>query len=307
MKGMSVFRSREVRTRVVWSRIFFVLFVALLAVALTDPHWGTELVPDYRRGVDIVFAFDVSRSMEVRDCPPLQGKEGTSSRLERGIAIAREMASDFGDLRRAVALGKGRGVLAVPLTWDSEAVLGFLDGISEASVTGRSTDVESLVDAASLAFKDNLPSRRIVFLFSDGESWQGSLDGLVERAAGRNIAVCPVGLGSPVGGLVPGLGDVISRPDEAALRRIAAGTSGVYTDGNAADAARSLIAYVGSLRSDAGLLGHRREPKARWHLFVIAAILCFSVSRLLGYRMGKGRGVRDQGLGIRDQGLDNRR
>jgi Ca-activated chloride channel family protein len=61
---------RELRLRMIMSDIFFLFFLGLLIVALAGPRWGIRIVADYRRGLDVVLAFDVSRSMNVRDCPP---------------------------------------------------------------------------------------------------------------------------------------------------------------------------------------------------------------------------------------------
>jgi Ca-activated chloride channel family protein len=67
--------------RITLSDLFFILFTGFVIFALSGPRWGTELITEARRGMDLVLAFDISQSMKVRDCPPLPGNFEASSRL----------------------------------------------------------------------------------------------------------------------------------------------------------------------------------------------------------------------------------
>ncbi|MDR1374593.1 MAG: VWA domain-containing protein, partial [Treponema sp.] len=259
---------REFRFRMICGDFFFLLFLSSLIFALAGPRWGFELIADYRRGVDLILALDVSRSMQVRDSGPQR-----NSRLDRGIEIARNLAASLGDVRLGTAVGKGRGVLAVPLTYDSEAVLNFLDSLDGFSITGTGTNLESLIDAASGAFRDGSPGRREIILFSDGESLSGSPEGAVNRARNRGVTLSAVGLGSDEGGPVPvepgpdapegvllsGAVPVTSRRHGGFLERTAEKSGGLYIDGNRSDAARAAADYIRSLSAESGLTGRRRE------------------------------------------------
>ena len=279
----------ELRLRLILAEVFFLLFVCFLIIALAGPRWGHRIVPDYRRGLDIVLAFDLSRSMEVRDCPPFSSAEGENiSRLERGIGIARHLVSASGDLRYASAIGRGRGVLAVPLTYDSETILAFLYGLNTQSISGRGTNLESLIDAAAGAFQDAFPSRRVIILLSDGEYLSGSFQAAVERARRAGISLISVGLGSEAGGPVPDYtidGEpVISRLYANALRIGAERTGGIYINGSSHDAALLLAGHVNSLYAESRLRGHRREATPRWLIFILAALASFAMMRIMGVR-----------------------
>jgi Ca-activated chloride channel family protein len=267
---------------------------------------GIRLVPELRRGVDAALAFDLSRSMDVRD-----GGASGVSRLERAAAIAGGIVSapESAGIRFAVAAGKGQGVLAVPLTLDTEAVAGFLGGISTSRITGRGTDLEKLIDAAALAFKDDFPGKRRIILFSDGESLSGSLAAAAGRCLARDISIIAVGLGTEAGGPVPQTAslpgidppageaderEIISRADHGALREAAEQTGGLYVDGDGSAAAlivESLVRDGGAGRvrgtpqnaAEAGPeeAGFRAEPKSVRHLFILAALVFFALSKLL--------------------------
>jgi Ca-activated chloride channel family protein len=283
----------ELRFRYLLSALFFLLFFACLVIALAGPCWGTRLAPEFRRGADVVLAMDLSRSMDVRD-----GGEGSPSRLEQAAAIAGELAALSGGSRFAVAVGKGAGVLAIPLTDDTEAVAAFLGGLSTSLVTGRGTNLESLITAASGAFQSGFPTRRHIILFSDGEAHQGSLSQGIEKALAGEISVTAVGLGSETGGAVPGEeagsgtvspgGMVMSFLHRDVLRNAAERTGGVYLDGTREYAAAFLADHIAAASpesggaGEAGPAGFRRERVSRSYVFILAALASLGISGACG-------------------------
>jgi Ca-activated chloride channel family protein len=289
----------ELRLRIIISDVFFIFFMGFLIIALAGPRWGLRIVTDYRRGVDVVLAFDLSRSMNVDDCSA-QGilQQKNISRLERGKEIAQELVNSLGELRIGTAIGKGTGILAIPLTYDSEAVLNFLNALDNQAFSGRGTDLESLLNAALGAFQDSIPSRRWIILFSDGETLSGSFQKAIEKARKAGIIISTVGLGSDAGGPVPlekwpeassgfllGADNkpVISKRNADILRNGAEKSGGIYIDGSRNDAARFLAGHINSLTAESRLQGQRRESNPRWRFFVLAAMICLSVVRLMGF------------------------
>jgi Ca-activated chloride channel family protein len=283
------------RFRRLLSAFFFQVFLACLIVALAGPRWGSRTVREYRRGLDAVFAVDVSRSMGIRDIP---GSD--LSRLDRGLEIAGETAV-AGDIRYAAAVSRGRGLLAVPLTWDTEALLNFLRAGS--SLTGRGTNLEALVDAATGAFEPGSPGRRAIILVSDGEALSGSLGAAAGRARAGGITLIAVGVGSGEGaelsaqgrdggdmdaGGADGTVTVISRRHEGPLRQAAEYTGGIYIDGNRRDAASLLAERLRSMVPGFSAGGIRREPAPRWDLFVTAALAALGLSKLSLLRRRRG-------------------
>jgi Ca-activated chloride channel family protein len=294
----------RVRVRYVCSQAFFLLFLACLFLALAGPHWGSRIITEYHRGVDVIFAVDLSRSMEVRDGVSPAGL----SRLEQARRIGEVLVSALeedapGRYRFGLVFGKDRGILALPLSYDTEAVLTLLEALDAGLVTGRGTNLESLVDTASGAFQDALPGRRVIVLFSDGEDLAGSFSAAQERAAKGDIMVIPLGLGSETGGPVP-LGEplpgseepaeilldeqglpVISYRRTAALRNAAEHTGGIYLDGDREDSALLLAEHIRSLSSETGAGASRREPQPKWRLFVLGGLLALALSRLSGLNL----------------------
>jgi Ca-activated chloride channel family protein len=274
------FLPRAPRLRLLWSKIFFRIFLACFITALAGPRWGlNRTAGEYRRGLDTVIAVDVSLSMEIEDAQsPERGVK--MSRLERGLALARDAAAAVSGGRFAAAVSRGRGLVAVPLTWDNSAVFTFLEALDSSSLTGRGTNLESLIDAAAGAFHASFPSRKAILLVSDGESLSGSVKAAVDRCAAENISIAALGVGSDEGAPVPGQESTISRRDAALLRMIADRSGGIYVDGSRADASDALASYLRSLAPESERPGNRRERKERWFLFIMAALLAFCASKL---------------------------
>jgi Ca-activated chloride channel family protein len=292
----------KLRYRYFVSAVGFILFLACLIVALAQPRGGARLVSETRRGVDVIFAIDLSRSMDVRDISP-----GGPSRLGRAASLMMELVNNprrASGLRFGAAIGKGKGVLALPLTEDTEAIAGFVAGLSGSVLTGRGTNLESLVDAASASFQDAFPSQRRIVLLSDGESLGGSLSNALDRAIAADVAIIAVGLGSEGGGAVPLGGDtllgedgrpVISRVQSEALREAAARTGGAYIDGNLGNAGVLLadrLASLGGGGNAATVKGFRRETRPLGYVFVIAALVFMGISKMAEAKLPLERGRR---------------
>jgi Ca-activated chloride channel family protein len=261
----------------------FRVFIVCAIIALAGPRWGTgPSISEYRRGLDVVFAVDVSRSMDIRDVPAT-GDEW-QSRLERGLFIARESVKAVPGSRFATVIGRSRGYLAVPLTWDNEAVLGFLETLDGSSMTGRSTNLETLLDATASAFQSSSPARKVIVLVSDGEALEGSIKNAVNRSVRDGIIISAVATGSDEGRPVPADGssensDAVSRRDTAVLFMACEKTGGAYIDANRSDAASILSDHLYSIARETKPQGGHGESKERRVLFIILAIIAYAVSK----------------------------
>jgi Ca-activated chloride channel family protein len=287
------------------SSLCYYLFLAAMILALAGPFWGSRRVFSYHRGLDLVLALDLSRSMEVRDVAPLSGAppipEGAPvSRLERGAALAVELLRRTGGARVGIALGRGRGILALPLSFDAESPLALLEGLRGQALSGGGTNLEALIDAASGAFDGAFPGLRGIVLISDGEALSGNLGAALERAREGGISLWALGMGTEAGGAVPqeeapgeplrdGEGrPVLSFRQDGVLQEAALLTGGAYLDGNRDDAAALLAGHLRSLSPGTGLGASRREPGSRRHLCVIAGLGFWVLSRCFALRRRRG-------------------
>jgi len=281
----------DLKKKLLLSEILFYLFLLFAVIALIGPKWGVGYAPiEYRKGLDVVFAIDISRSMDIRDAQT--GSQSRSrgvfqSRLERGISIITESVTAVSGARFAAAIGRGRGYLAVPLTYDSEAALLFLESLNVSSMTGRSTNLESLVDAAADAFQASSPARKVIVLVSDGEAHAGVLRNAVNRCMRDGITLNTVAVGSDEGRQItmqandPDSTSVLSRRDSAAMRAAAERTGGIYIDAVREDSGAALSSQLLSLSQDMGSRSRKQEPKQRRPLFIILALISYGASKFV--------------------------
>lgn len=266
---------RELSFRFSLAGLFFLAAVVSAVLSLAGPRWGERLVPEFRRGLDVVLAMDVSRSMDAGDVAP--------SRLSAAAAVARRFVEAEGGLRFAVALGKGDGVLAVPLTDDDESVVSLLRTLNSGSLSSGGTDLERLLDASRSAFPQGSTARKLVVLFSDGESLSGAVADAAGRASDEGVKVACVAVGTESGATLP-LTDAAGSPVRStlrpeALRAVSERTGSIFVDGTRPDAARILSSYAAGLSAASASDGVRRESVPRYRLFAFLAAAFFLASK----------------------------
>lgn len=172
-----------------WLKAVLVLAgMAVLVGGVIDPRWGVywEEVP--RRGVDIIFVLDVSRSMLAEDVAP--------NRLERAKQDIRDMLEVLGGDRVGLVTFAGVATLKCPLTTNYGSFRMTLDEVGTQAAARGGTLLGDAVRVAAESFVDPVKKYKLIVVLSDGED-QGSYP--VEAArkvqTERGIRVFTVGLG----------------------------------------------------------------------------------------------------------------
>ena len=122
-------------------------------------------------GRDLLLALDLSASMEARDVE-LDGR-----RVDRFTAI-KALAGSFiqgreGDRVGLIVFGE-ETYLVAPLTYDVQAVEGFLDELT-IGMPGRKTAIGNAIGLAIKTLEQQPASSRVLILLSDGDSNAGDL------------------------------------------------------------------------------------------------------------------------------------
>lgn len=201
--------------------------VAGLVFALIRPQWNEREIPVTRRGREIVFVVDVSRSMLARDLAP--------NRLERAKLWIRDLAGSLeGDSVGLVAFA-GVPVVKSPLTRDLGFFTMALEQLGpEAAPRGGTMIGDAIRKAVGQVFErqaDDEPDRgqfRDIVLITDGED-QGSLPiEAAKAAADAGVRIIALGIGSETEGApVPtnaNDGDFVNYQGQTVRSRLDAGT-----------------------------------------------------------------------------------
>jgi Ca-activated chloride channel family protein len=213
--------------------VMLVLGVVLVAVALARPQLGFHWEEAHRRGVDILFAVDTSKSMLTPDVKP--------NRLERAKLAVHDLVTKFPDDRVGLVAFAGSAFLETPLTLDHAIFDQSLATLDTKVIPLGGTNVASAIDVAEKALSDDT-HKKLLVLLTDGEDLEGNALVAAEAAAKKGLVVYTVGVGTPGGELIPlhtksgatafvkdASGQLVtSKLDEDHLRRIAAATGGTY-------------------------------------------------------------------------------
>ena len=181
--------------RLKWKQRLLFFSVLLLIFAASGPQIGIRLAPLDRKGVDLVFAIDVSTSMNAEDVKP--------SRLEKSKFEISQMIKQLKGDRVALIVFAGSSHMYLPLTTDYEAARLFLDQIDTNMIPTQGTALSSALQTGLSAFAEDDSKYKVLVLVTDGEDHEGQAISLAAQAAERGMIIHTVGVGTDSGSLIP--------------------------------------------------------------------------------------------------------
>ena len=216
-----------------WKRGLLLAAITCLFVALARPQAGYRWEAVTRRGIEVIFAVDTSRSMLTPDVKP--------DRLTRAKLAVDDFARKMnGDGVGLIAFA-GNAFLQCPITLDYDAFHESLAALDTTIIPRGGTDIASAIQEAQAALQNRPSTDKVLVLLTDGEDLEGSALDAAKAAAKDGLKICTVGVGSANGDLIPLPADqgggfvkdesgqfVKSHLDEAGLKAIAAATGGIY-------------------------------------------------------------------------------
>ncbi len=184
-----------------------------------------------RKGIDVVIALDVSKSMLAQDLQP--------NRLERAKQLTINLMNKMPNDRIGLVLFAGKAYLQMPLTTDHNAARLFVSSAGPGSVIQQGTLISEALKMSALAFNNKEKRFKSVVLISDGETHDANAIKTAEELSEQGVMVNTIGIGSVEGTTInePITGEIkkdeagnsiISKLNEDALKQIASVTNGVY-------------------------------------------------------------------------------
>jgi Ca-activated chloride channel family protein len=172
-----------------WKAVLVIVAFSLIVFALARPAWNPKPQTVERRGRDIVFILDVSRSMLAEDLAP--------NRLERAKIAIKDMIGRLEGDRVALVAFAGSAVLKCPLTLDYGFFGLMMDDLSPSSVSRGGTMIgDALRKALDEAFDDQERKYKDIILITDGEDHDSFPIEAAEEAGERGVRIIAVGLGN---------------------------------------------------------------------------------------------------------------
>jgi Ca-activated chloride channel family protein len=234
---------------------FILLLLAIIAGVATIMNLRKPADEDgiSRKGIDVVIALDVSKSMLATDLQP--------SRLERAKQFITKLMNAMPDDRIALVLFAGKAYMQMPLTTDHGAAQMFVSAAGPDAVPQQGTVISDALKMSANAF--NTADRRFktVVLISDGEDHDPEAAKTSKELAGQGMMINTVGIGSPEGSYIidPATGEnkkdetgnvIITKLNEEELKSIAENTNGIYirlqSSDEAVDAVKKNLSQIES-------------------------------------------------------------
>ncbi len=272
--------------------------VFLLALSLLGPVRGYSLREFERKGLDLVFVVDTSRSMLVQDLAP--------DRLTRAKREIRGLLEELRGDRAALLAFAGDVRQTAPLTHDRHTLGAFVETLSTDDNTQGGTNIGAALRSALDLFDGRQGAHEAIVLITDGEDLEEEGLNIAEQAAETGIKVFVLGMGTVEGGKIPaGRGfvrdetgsEVVSKLESKTLRDIAEASGGTYL--SARDAAFPLLELyekrITELEAANLWAGKLRVPHDRYQWPLVLAVICMLLE--VGLREKSFRLTTNKGMG----------
>lgn len=166
----------------------FLTFIAMI-IALMQPAWSPTPTKVERRGRDIVFLLDVSRSMLAEDLAP--------NRLERAKIAIRDVIDRFDSHRVGLVVFAGGTAVKCPLTFDHSFFRLALDDANPDSISRGGSNIGDAIRRASkeVFIGEEKRRGRDLILISDGADQESFPVEASKQAREQGIRIIALGLG----------------------------------------------------------------------------------------------------------------
>ncbi|MDP8218054.1 MAG: VWA domain-containing protein [Candidatus Theseobacter exili] len=268
---------------------------SMLVLALARPQIGAKMEKIKQTGVDVVVAIDTSRSMLAEDFKP--------NRLQK----AKRSLISFIKLLQGNRIGlvafAGDAFELCPLTLDHASLRMYLDILDDQLIPLQGTALGDAVETGMKMLKTGpKKASKVIFVLTDGEDHGTNPIEAAKKAAGENIKIYTVGIGSRKGEPIPIRDEngkmkgykkdiegavVLSKLDEKTLAEMANVSGGKYYHATADEMELDRIAaeIQGLEKGDLEekFLMHYEE---RFIIPLSIAVIAFIILILLGDRKG---------------------
>ncbi len=201
---------------------------AFAAADLVKPEGNQKI---NRKGIDVMIALDVSKSMLAEDIKP--------NRLERAKQLVSKIIDKLSDDKVGIVVFAGRAYLQMPLTTDHSAAKMYLSSASTDNVPTQGTVISQALKMSYAAFNTKEKKYRAIILITDGEDHDEDAIKVTKSLTEEGVMVNTVGIGSPQGAPImdnetkeymkdENGNTVITKLNEEELKSIAQNGNGIY-------------------------------------------------------------------------------
>lgn len=272
----------------------FLASLFFFIVALAGPKIGTEVREVQQKGVNMMVALDLSRSMNTEDVRP--------SRLEKAKFEINRLIDRLQGDRIGLLVFTEQAYLQVPFTADYSALKLFIDILNTDQMSSGGTDFSAALSLAlnsfqSLDEQEQGNAADVLLLVGDGENHGPGYDDVLNRLIEEDIVIFSVGVGTLQGGPIPVYNDegtlvayhkdntgqtVTSRLEPATMQEIAREGGGEYYQINSgSDNIEPFFSKLDELERGEFSSQEFADYKNQYQVLLMIGIILFCVSIFL--------------------------
>jgi Ca-activated chloride channel homolog len=203
----------------------------LTGLGVANLQYPRQVEQVNRKGIDVMIALDVSRSMLAEDVKP--------NRLERARQLINRLMDRLPNDRIGLVLFAGRAYLQMPLTTDHGAARIYVNSATPESVPTQGTVIGEALAMCRNAFEKKEKKFKTVVLITDGEDHDENALQAAKELSESGVLIHTIGTGTSQGAQImdpvtkepkkDAMGNtVITRLNEPELLQIAQAGNGVY-------------------------------------------------------------------------------
>lgn len=172
-----------------------VLIFSLMIFGMSNPQMGIKYEKVKRKGIDVIIALDVSKSMLAEDIKP--------NRLERSKQFISRFIDNLSGDRIGLIVFAGKAFLQLPITTDYAAAKIFLKNINTEMIPLQGTAIAEAIELSNEAFDQKDKKHKALIIITDGENHEGNVLEAVETVNSNGTKIYTLGIGSTKGAPIP--------------------------------------------------------------------------------------------------------
>ena len=244
-----------------------------------------------RKGIDLIFALDVSKSMLAEDSKP--------NRLEKAKQLINAIINKMNNNRIGLVVFAGYSYLQVPITIDYGAAKMLLDATNPSLIPTQGTVLSEAIELSTESFTNTNQKHKAIILISDGEDHEEDAVKAAQKANKEGAIIYTIGIGSAEGTTLLDEATqepktdvngqpIITKLNEQILKDVAHSANGKYIHlGNINDAANAIIRQLNSIEKDNYGALSINNYKSYYYYFVWIAFILFVLEWSLPYGIKK--------------------
>ena len=215
----------------------FRIAIGLLIIAASNPQYGENERTVVSKGIDIMVALDISKSMMAEDLVQDYNRLDIAK-----LAIGKLMNELRGD-HVGIVVFAGEAFKQLPLTPDYQVAKLFLKSVGSDMISSQGTDIGNAIELCMSSFSEDRKTNKAIVIISDGEDHEEMAIEAAKDASENGVVICTVGMGSEKGVPIPIIRNgrkvgikkdqdeltVLTKLNEENLIQIAEAGNGTYT------------------------------------------------------------------------------